>query len=171
MGKIAGRASFGLESGKQLGAREAGAFFGELKSFDRDCSPDDRVNGAIHHTHGASAEFAGNFVTTRFGECWNHELKRSRENSPAAARLSPLVRPNRYGAIRITALQGDTPTPAYKLPGKFSGGQSDYGTTVSDSPSAPAIRQERAFAPASARWFRGSRDPSRLAAWALPGRR
>ena len=89
MGKIAGRASFGLESGKQLGAREAGAFFGELKSFDRDCSPDDRVNGAIDHTHGASAEFAGNFVTTRFGERWNHELKRSRENTPLPRGLIP----------------------------------------------------------------------------------
>jgi hypothetical protein len=63
----AGGTSFGLEPVEKFFSRQAGALFGELQGFYGHRAPDERIIRAIDHTHGAAADFTGDFVSARFG--------------------------------------------------------------------------------------------------------
>jgi hypothetical protein len=58
---------FGLEAREEFVTREAGAFCGQSNGFYGNAAADDRIGGAINHTHGAAAEFAYDFVPPGFG--------------------------------------------------------------------------------------------------------
>src|SRR5208283_3490291 len=66
MSQETGGTCFGLEAGEKFWAREASAFFSEANCFYGDVAADDRIDGAINHTHGAAAEFAQDFIPSGF---------------------------------------------------------------------------------------------------------
>src|SRR5262249_48283561 len=93
----ASRARFGLEAAEQFRARQARAFLAEANRFHGDGAADDRVHRFIDDTHGAAAQFADDFVATRF---------RSRGHSP----FCPWI-PRRFAALWQKCTTADTRAP------------------------------------------------------------
>ena len=120
-------AGFGLKSSEKLRTSEAGALGAEFDRFDGDGAADNRVRRLVDDTHSAAAQFADNFVTSGLRKRGHRYVRHGGETPfpfsgwPHVARRR-LVRPR----TRIR--------PTFTVPGKFSIGQRDRGTSVSHSP-------------------------------------
>src|ERR1700730_16802244 len=128
MGQHPGGARFGLKTSEKLGSSEAGAFGAELDGFDSDGAADNGVRGLVDDTHGAAAQFADNFVTSGLRKR-RHRYVRHGRNAlypltcvRSAGSGSPLMRPRTRIRLTLTVRS------------KFSVGQRDRGTSVSDLP-------------------------------------
>jgi hypothetical protein len=54
-----------------------------MERLDRDVPANDRIMGAIHHTHGSATEFLADFVPARLGQNWQLYFTRWQIDLPA----------------------------------------------------------------------------------------